>query len=191
MTMKFQTVERDSIFTRLDFRPKLFMMFIITIVAFIWESPVAQAILCVVILVACLFSGVKVKYLRTILLIMLPFYVLLLLTHGFFNVDLVKSLTGKTELTTMFAFPESWWLIGGGNMSWEGFMYGINVILKTLTIILVVPLVIFTTDVDNMIVGMVSASPTRSRSFSHPPCDFSHYCLLRSGPSSRHSVCAG
>jgi energy-coupling factor transport system permease protein len=157
MTMKFQTVERDSIFTRLDFRPKLFMMFIITIVAFIWESPVAQAILCVVILVACLFSGVKVKYLRTILLIMLPFYVLLLLTHGFFNVDLVKSLTGKTELTTMFAFPESWWLIGGGNMSWEGFMYGINVILKTLTIILVVPLVIFTTDVDNMIVGMVRA----------------------------------
>jgi energy-coupling factor transport system permease protein len=157
MTMKFQTVERDSIFTRLDFRPKLFMMSVITIVAFIWESPLAQAILCAVILVACLFSGVKLRYLRTILLIMLPFYLLLLLTHGFFNVDQVKSLTGRAELTPLLAFPEGWWLIGGGSMSWEGFLYGINVILKTLTIILVVPLVIFTTDVDNMIVGMVRA----------------------------------
>lgn len=157
MMMKFQTVERDSIFTRLDFRPKLFMMFVLTIVAFIWESPLAQGILCATILVACLFSGVKTKYLRTILLIMLPFYVLLLMTHGFFNVEQVKSLTGQTELTPMFTIPESWWLIGGGSMSWEGFWYGINVILKTLTIILVVPLVIFTTDVDNMIVGMVRA----------------------------------
>jgi energy-coupling factor transport system permease protein len=155
--MKFQTVERDSIFTQLDFRPKLFMMFVLTIVAFIWESPLAQAILCAVILVACLFSGVKVKYLRTILLIMMPFYILLLLTHGFFNVDQVKALTGKVELTPMFTFPETWRLIGGGSMSWEGFWYGINVILKTLTIILVVPLVIFTTEVDNMIVGMVRA----------------------------------
>ena len=157
MTMKFQTVERDSIFTRLDFRPKLFMMVVLTVVAFIWESPVAQAILCTAILLACVFSGVKTRYLRTILTIMLPFYILLLVTHGFFNVQQVKSLTGKTELTLMFAFPETWWLIGGGAMTWEGFWYGINVILKTLAIILVVPLVIFTTDVDNMIVGMVRA----------------------------------
>lgn len=157
MTMKFQTVERDSIFTRLDFRPKLFMMVVLTVVAFIWESPVAQAILCTAILLACVFSGVKTRYLRTILTIMLPFYILLLVTHGFFNVQQVKSLTGKTELTLMFAFPETWWLIGGGAMTWEGFWYGINVILKTLAIVLIVPLVIFTTDVDNMIVGMVRA----------------------------------
>jgi energy-coupling factor transport system permease protein len=156
-TMKFQTVERDSIFTRLDFRPKLFAMVVLTIVAFIWESPAAQAVLALVILTACFFSGVKMKFIRTVLLIMLPFYILLLLTHGFFNIEQVKTLTGKTELTAMFTFPQSWWLIGGGGMTWEGFLYGINVILKTLTIILVVPLVIFTTDVDNMIVGMVRA----------------------------------
>lgn len=156
-SMKFQTVERDSIFTRLDFRPKLYMMLVITIIAFLWESPLAQLILAVIVLAACILSGVRMKYITTILLIMLPFYALLLITHGFFNVDQVRSLTGKEVLTPMFTFPESWWLIGGGSMTWEGFLYGINVILKTLTIILVVPLVIFTTDVDNMIVGMVRA----------------------------------
>jgi energy-coupling factor transport system permease protein len=155
--MKFQTVERDSIFTRLDFRPKLFMMTVITLVALIWESPLMQLFLAIVILIACLLSGVKLKYLRTILIIMLPFYILLLLTHGFFNVDQVKALTGKQVLTPIFAFPKHWWLIGGGSMSQEGVLYGINAILKTLNIILVVPLVIFTTDVDNMIVGMVRA----------------------------------
>lgn len=156
-TMKFQTVERDSLFTRLDFRPKLFMMVVLTIIAFLWESPAAQLGLALVILLACLVSGVRLQYLRTILLIMLPFYILLLITHGFFNIDQVKALTGKSELTPIFTFPSSWWLIGGAGMTWEGFLYGINVILKTLTIILVVPLVIFTTDVDNMIIGMVRA----------------------------------
>jgi len=156
-SMKFQTVERDSIFTRLDFRPKLFMMAVITMIAFLWEDPIAQLGLALVILLACIFGGVRLKYIYTVLLIMLPFYILLLITHGFFNVDQVKALTGRVELTPMFTFPENWWLIGGNGMSWEGFWYGINVIVKTLNIILVVPLVIFTTDVDNMIVGMVRA----------------------------------
>lgn len=58
MSMKFQTVERDSIFTKLDFRPKIFMMLVLTIVALIWESPVVQLIMAMIILIACLFSGV-------------------------------------------------------------------------------------------------------------------------------------
>ena len=31
-TLAFRTVERDSFFTRLDFRPKLFMIAIITVI---------------------------------------------------------------------------------------------------------------------------------------------------------------
>lgn len=97
------------------------------------------------------------KFIRTILLIMTPFYLLLLITHGFFNISQVMSLTGKDELTILFTIPQNWWLIGGLNFSLEGFWYGINTIFKTLTIVLVVPLVIFTTDLDNIIVGMVRA----------------------------------
>ncbi len=157
MSMKFQTVERDSIFTRLDFRPKIYMMLVLTVVALIWESPVVQLSLAFLILLACFLSGVKMKFIRTILLIMVPFYVLLLFTHGFFNISQVKTLTGREELTILFSIPQNWFLIGGLNFSLEGFWYGINTIFKTLTIVLVVPLVIFTTDLDNIIVGMVRA----------------------------------
>lgn len=157
MSMKFQTVERDSIFTRLDFRPKIYMMLVLTVVALIWESPVVQLSLAFLILLACFLSGVKMKFIRTILLIMIPFYILLLITHGFFNISQVKTLTGKDELTILFSVPQNWMLIGGLNFTLEGFWYGINTIFKTLTIVLVVPLVIFTTDLDNIIVGMVRA----------------------------------
>jgi energy-coupling factor transport system permease protein len=155
--MKFQTVERDSIFTRIDFRPKIYMMLVLTIVALVWESPVVQICMATLILAACFLSGVKMKFISTILLIMLPFYLLLLLTHGFFNISQVKSLTHRDVLTPIFVLPRNWWLIGGITFSVEGFWYGINTIFKTLTIVLVVPLVIFTTDLDNIIVGMVRA----------------------------------
>jgi energy-coupling factor transport system permease protein len=153
--LKFQTVERDSFFTRLDFRPKLLMMVVITIVAFVWENPIMVAGLAAVIILSCLLVGVRWGYIRTLLLIMFPFYIILLLTHGFFNTDQVQTVLGREQLTTMFAFPENWWLIGGGAMTWEGFFYGVNIIFKTLCLTLIIPLGIFTTEVDNMIVGMV------------------------------------
>jgi energy-coupling factor transport system permease protein len=155
--MKFQTVERDSLFTRLDFRPKLLIVAVVSVVAFVWESPVALAVLALALVVACLLVGVKVGYIRTIVTVMLPFYVLLLVTHGFWNVEQVKALTGREELTPLFTFPAGWWLIGGGRMSVEGFTYGWAVIFKTLALVTVIPLGIFTTEVDNMIVGLVRA----------------------------------
>lgn len=155
--LKFQTVERDSFFTHLDFRPKLVMMAVITVIAFLWESPLMQFILAAVIVATALLVGVKFSYIRLVISVMIPFYILLLVTHGFFNIEQVESLTGKTELTPMFVIPQNWWLIGGGKMSWEGFLYGLNVIFKTLTLTLIIPLGVFTTDVDTMIVGMVRA----------------------------------
>lgn len=156
-SMKFQTVERDSIFTRIDFRPKMVMMLIITIIAFFWESSLMQAALCTIIAVACLAAGVKLGYLRNLVWIMVPFYIFLIVTMGFFNVQQVQTLLGRQELTPLFTFPPNWWLIGGGMFSLEGVLYGVNVMFKTLTMVLVVPLAIFTTDVDNMVVGMVRA----------------------------------
>ena len=155
--MTYQTVERDSFFTRLDFRPKLVMMVVISIIAFVWESPLAQALLAAAVIVSCLLVGVKWAYIRMIFKLMIPFYILLLITHGFFNVAQIQALTGQAELTPLFTFPESWPLIGGGMMSVEGVLYGLNVIFKTLTLVLVIPLGIFTTEVDKFIVGMVKA----------------------------------
>jgi energy-coupling factor transport system permease protein len=157
---KFQTIERESFFSRLDFRPKLFMVLIVTIVAVAWESPVLQLILAAVIVSACLLAGVKWSYLRTILVIMLPFYLLLLLTHAFFNRDQVMTLEGYNsldQLRRIFTFPKNWPLIGGGFATWDGLDYGFNVILKTLTLTMVIPLAVFTTEVNTMIVSMVRA----------------------------------
>lgn len=155
----FQTVERDSFFTRLDFRPKLVMMATITLVAFVWESPLMSGLLALAIILACLAVGVKFNYIRTVILVMTPFYILLLLTQGFFAGPLITSLTGLTEdqFTMIFTFPDSWPLVGGAGMSLEGVRYALNVVFKTLTMTMVIPLGIFTTDVNTMIVGMVQA----------------------------------
>jgi len=115
--LRFQTVERDSFFTRLDFRPKLVMMGVITIVVFVGESPLVSGALALLVVVACVLAGVRLGYLRTVIKVMIPFYVLLLLTHGFFNVDQVKTLTSRAALTPVFTFPEHWWLVGGESMS--------------------------------------------------------------------------
>jgi energy-coupling factor transport system permease protein len=155
--VRFQTVERDSLFTRLDFRSKVLMVAVISTLAFVWESPVAQAALALAVIVACLLAGVKWGYLRWIIQLMIPFFVLLLLTHGFWNTTQVKALTGKEVLTPLFTFPRSWWLIGGASMSVEGVLYGCNVLFKMLTLVLVIPLAVFTTDLNNMIVAMVRA----------------------------------
>lgn len=158
--LKFQTVERDSFFSRLDFRPKLYMVAVVTIIAFSWESPLLQIGLAALITLACLAVGVKWSYIRTILLIMIPFYALLLFTHAFFNRDQVMSLLGYTspdQLNRIFTIPQSWPLIGGSFATWDGFTYGLNVIFKTLTLTLIIPLAVFTTEVNNMIVGMVRA----------------------------------
>jgi energy-coupling factor transport system permease protein len=133
------------------------MVAIVSTVAFVWESPIALAVLLAALIGISLLAGVKPSYIKTVVVLMIPFYILLLLTHGFFNTDQVKKLTNQEVLTPLFTFPESWPLIGGGGMSVEGFLYGWSVIFKTLSLVLVLPVAIFTTEVNNMIVGMVRA----------------------------------
>ncbi len=151
------TGEPDSFFTRLDFRPKLALMAAITLVAFLWESPVLGGLLALSVILACLAAGVKGSYIWRVFVIMLPFYALLIVTQGFFAAPLIRSRTGQATLTPFITFPERWWLVGGAAMTVEGVAYGLNVVFKTLTMTLVIPLGIFTTDVNTMIVGMVKA----------------------------------
>lgn len=150
----FQTVERDSIFTRIDFRPKMVVILVITVLAFFWESPLLNLIMAALILIGCVLAGVRWSFIKLVFSIMIPFFILLLLTHGFLNEAQIYAYGGPTVL---FAFPEGWWLIGGGKLIWEGLLYGLVMVFKTVTLILVVPLGIFTTDINNVIVGMVRA----------------------------------
>jgi len=145
------------VFTRLDFRSKLVLMTSVTVVAFLWESPWLGGGLALLLVVASLAAGVRRSYIWRAVRLMLPFYVVILVTHGFFNTVQVANLTGRSELTQLFVFPRYWWLIGGRGVTLEGFLYGLNVVFKTMTLTLVIPLGVFTTDVDNMIVALVRA----------------------------------
>jgi energy-coupling factor transport system permease protein len=150
-------VERDSLFTRLDFRAKLCIVFVVTLVAFVWESPGLGGLLMVSVLVACGVAGIKFRYLRTAFVLMLPFYTMLVLAQGFFAAPLILSRTGKTALTPLVALPDHWCCIGGGVLSLEGALYGLNIVFKTLTMMLVFSLGVFTTDFNTMIVSLVKA----------------------------------
>ncbi len=158
--MQIQTVERSSIFTRLDFRSKLYMAVVITTLAFLWENPWMQFGLAGVVVAACLLAGVRWNYIRMVFSFLAPFYLILLLTHAFFNqaqVVRLLDLGSPDELQRIFTFPESWVLVGGGYATWEGLAYGVNVLFKALALTLVIPLAVFTTDVNTMVVSMVKA----------------------------------
>jgi len=139
---------RESPFHQLDFRSKLMLLLAATFLAFLWESPALTAGLALVVLVLCLVAGIGLSYLGRMLRLMLPFYAIVLLTHGFWNTNV-----GRTAL---WIAPQTWWLIGGSlQLTLEGLAYGLMVIFRTLTLILVIPLVIFTTDLNSLIVGLV------------------------------------
>ncbi|MGC9467745.1 MAG: energy-coupling factor transporter transmembrane component T family protein [Anaerolineae bacterium] len=156
-SVTFQTVERDSVFTELDFRSKLALMATVFIVAFIWESPLLGGLLTLAVIATSIAAGVKLSYIQRVLLALVPFYIIILLTQGFFADDLLRARLGRETLTSLLRFPISWWLIGGGALTLEGLLYGLNIIFKTVTMALIVPLVVFTTDVNAMVVGMVRA----------------------------------
>ena len=157
VTYKIQTVERDSLFTRLDFRSKILIMLVVTFLAFLWDDPIYQAVLTGLVLAACFAAGVKKGYIALVVGGLSPFLVFVVLTHAFFNDSQVMRLLVVEELHPILTVPSDMWLVGGLAATWEGLLYGVNVILKTLSLILVMPLAIFTTDVDEMITSMVQA----------------------------------
>lgn len=138
----------ESSFGRLDFRAKLAVMLAATALAFLWESPTLNALLALLVLGLCLLAGIRLSYVGRMLRLMLPFYLILLITHGLWNTNVGR--------TVLWIAPQGWWLIGGAlQVTLEGLIYGFMVILRTLTLILVIPLVIFTTSLNELIVGLV------------------------------------
>jgi len=138
----------DSPLARLDFRAKLTLLFVATSLAFLWESPLLTGCLALLILILNLLAHVRASYLSRGLLFLLPFFALLLITHGFWNTSV-----GHTAIWTA---PREWPLVGGSlRLTREGLAYGVMVIFRTLTLIWVTPLTIFTTDLNALTSGLV------------------------------------
>jgi energy-coupling factor transport system permease protein len=96
---------------------------------------------------------------------MLPFYAFLVLAQGFFAAPLILARTDRTGLTPLLTLPDHWCCVGGGVLSLEGVLYGLNIVFKTLTMMLGFALAIFTTDFNTMIVSLVKAGMSYKMAF--------------------------
>jgi energy-coupling factor transport system permease protein len=151
----FRSVVGEGWFARLDFRSKLFLIAVVTAVAFVWESPLLEGVLMVAVVLACLLAGVAPAYLFQVLMLAAPFYLLVILMQGFFAGPMLASRTGQVTLRALFTLPGSWWAVGGSSFSLEGVLYALNIIFKTLTMTLIISLGVFTTDPNNIVVSLV------------------------------------
>jgi energy-coupling factor transport system permease protein len=156
-TPRFQTVSRETVFSRLDFRAKLAVFAALTTLAALWSNPLHGALLLAAVLAACAGVGIPGPYLRLMLRVMAPFGLLMLCTHGFFNKQHVARLLGVTTdgLTSLVVVPERWWIVGGARLTLEGALYGVGVFCRSLTFLLLVPLCVFTTHPDRLVLGLV------------------------------------
>ena len=153
------TPPRSSLLTRLDFRTKVVVMVVVMAVAVMWENPLLTGALALAVVLASVLAGLPLVYLKRTLLLMVPFYATLLVTQGFFAGPLITARTGLTpaEFHQIFTFPETWPIIGGAAASWEGVLYAVAVICRTLAVMIIVPLVVLTSDVNTIVVSLARA----------------------------------
>ena len=155
MTPALHRAASDSGFSRLDFRTKLAVFAAVSLTAALWDDVRLGLGLAVATLLLCLVARVSVSQLWTMGKAMLPIFIVMVLTHGFFNVQLVESLTGRASLTPLLTIPPVWWAVGGRILSLEGLLYGINVLLKSATFLLLIPLCVSTTETNNIVSSLV------------------------------------
>lgn len=154
MAFMDRTVQ-TSFIRDLDFRTKLVWMAAIMTISLLWNAPLLQLGLFGIVLVLSLVARISGRYLTMVLGFMAPFTVFLIVMHGLFNTVQVQRLMGGAELTWLLRFPADWAVIGGRGATLEGLLYGANVALKSVTLLLVLPLVVLTTDVDEMLAGLI------------------------------------
>lgn len=152
-----QQVSSENFVTRLDFRSKFVLAAAISIVAFIWEDPFLGSLLAIGSLLTAMLSGVSKQFLLLILKVMFPFFLMILVIHGFLNKDHLQALTAQDELTPIFTIPENIWIFGGGVLSHEGWLYSLNILFKSITLIVVVAIAIFTTAPQDLIVSIAKS----------------------------------
>ena len=139
----------DSAAARLDARVKLVLVFCILALVFLWKSPIYLGLLVVGIIIFSLMGGIPFSYMRKLILITLPFGIILVLMHGFFN-----RWYGETVL--LGPLPD-WvpWLGGHIKLYTEGTLFGLGMAFRTYALMLAMPMVISTTDMNKLVLGLI------------------------------------
>jgi energy-coupling factor transport system permease protein len=144
--MYVEHISRPSVFGRLDVRTKLFMLFLVSVLIFVWENVYYVAAMFLVVLLLALTSHLDRGLMWRLFRIMLPFIALTVVIQGLFNIR------GVTPLLTL---PQ-WVPVIGGRVSlyWEGVVFGAVVVFRLLSPLFAMPLVVMTTDVNDLVVGL-------------------------------------
>ena len=145
--MYVEHVSRPSAFSRLDVRTKLMVLALVSTLIFVWENIFYQAALFLVVLALLVSAHVDIAYIRRGLSLMVPFVIINLLIHGLWN---------ELGHTPLLALPESVPVLGGRlALYWEGLVFGLMVAFRMLATFFVLPLIVLTTDVNDLVVGLV------------------------------------
>lgn len=146
-SMYVEQITQPSPFRRLDVRVKLFVMLVVSTLIFVWENVLLMGALFLVVVAVALSAHVSVRYLRALFSIMVPFLLVLTLIHGLFN---------PLRETVIVAVPASVPLIGGRvALYWEGLVFGLMVSFRLLAPLLILPVIVMTTDVNTLMLGLV------------------------------------
>src|SRR5262245_40392867 len=139
-TNGFGSATLSSPFSALDVRAKLVILAATVILAFLWESPALSSALAGGILLLWPLARLERRDLMRLLLFLAPFLLIILLVHGILN-----AVVGRT--TVLGPVPDWVPLVGGRlRVTREGLLYGFVVINRTVALILIMPLVVLTTD---------------------------------------------
>jgi energy-coupling factor transport system permease protein len=146
-SMYVQHVSRPSFFSRLDVRVKLLFMFLVSTLIFVWDNVFYQGAMFALVMGLVFSLHVDRALVRKLFAVMLPFTLIMILIQGLW------SPIGQTVLWT---FP-AWVPVVGGKVSlhWEGLVFGVMVGFRLLTPLFALPLVVMTTDVNDLVVGLV------------------------------------
>ncbi|GIK42787.1 MAG: cobalt transporter CbiQ [Chloroflexota bacterium] len=145
--MYVQHISRSSFFSRLDVRVKLLFMFLVSTLILVWDNVFYQGAMFAIVMILVLSSYMDRALVRKLFAVMLPFTGVMILIQGLW------SPVGQTALWTL----PSWVPLIGGKVSlhWEGLVFGVMVGFRLLTPIFALPLVVMTTDVNDLVVGLV------------------------------------
>lgn len=145
--MYVQHVSRPSFFSQLDVRVKLLFMFLVSTLIFVWDNVLYQGAMFLVVMVLVFTSHIDKSLIKKLFAVITPFIILMTTIQG------VWSPIGQTVLLGV----PNWVPFLGGRLSlhWEGLVFGIMVAFRLLTPLFALPLVVMTTDVNDLVVGLV------------------------------------
>lgn len=137
-----------SFFHKLDPRVKIVMLLLFTFFIFSTKNFIIISFVFVLVVSLWLIARIPLKKIFSLFKLMAPIFIFIIIIQALFQV-------GKTDLINP-VIPRFIPLIGGsGRITLEGIIFGLVISYRLLTLVILMPLIIMTTEVDYFALGLV------------------------------------